>query len=70
MTEKEKELLLAWLINQEQRIEDEVQQSRQNLRFRKVDIVDCFELSLLIQRLYDFQEFALTVIRLLHLEGR
>lgn len=70
MTEKEKELLLAWLINQEQRIEDEVQQSRQNLRFRKVDTVDCFELSLLIQRLYDFQEFALTVIRLLHLEGR
>lgn len=70
MTEKEKELLLAWLVNQELRIEEEVKQSQQNLRFRKIDIVDCFDLAILQQRLYDFQEFSLTVIRLLNIERR
>lgn len=68
MTSKEKELLLAWLVNQELRIEEEVKQSQQNLRFRKIDIVDCFDLAILQQRLYDFQEFALIVIRLLNIE--
>lgn len=67
MTSKEKELLLSWLINEESRLDSELVQLRQNLRFRRIEITDCFELALTQQRYFDFCDFALVVARLLNI---
>lgn len=69
MTSQEKELLLSWVVNEEIRLSDEVSQLRQNLRFRKIDLLDCFELAIAMQRYSDFTEFSLILLRLLHIEG-
>lgn len=69
MTSQEKDLLLSWVVNEEIRLSDEVSQLRQNLRFRKIDLLDCFELAIAMQRYSDFTEFTLILLRLLHIEG-
>lgn len=68
MTAKEKELILAWIINEDQRIENELIELRNRIRFRRIDISDCVELELTLQRKADFEEFALILFRLLHLD--
>lgn len=68
MTEKEKEMLLAWLVNEDLRLDNEIIELQSRLRFRPVGVGDCFELALAKQRREDFTEFALTVLRLLRLE--
>lgn len=68
MTEKERELLKAWLLNEDIRIDSEIAELKSRLRYRKIDIVDCIELALLINRYEDFKQFASVVNRLLHLE--
>lgn len=67
MTEKEKELILAWIINETQRLEEEYKQIRSNIRFRSIDISDNIEMILIQQRLNDFREFSAILLRLLHL---
>ena len=67
MTEKEKELILAWIINETQRLEEEYKQIRSNIRFRSIDISDNVEMILIQQRLNDFREFSAILLRLLHL---
>lgn len=67
MTEREKELLLSWIVNEESRLEDDVSELRSRVRYRRIDVSDCFELALALERLDDFREFALIVLRLLHL---
>lgn len=68
MTAKEKELILAWIINEDQRIENELTELRNRIRFRRIDISDCVELEFTLQRKADFEEFALILLRLLHLD--
>lgn len=67
MRESEKELLLAYFVNQDARLDDEFIEMRNRIRFRKIDISDNVEMMLLQQRIADFHEFSLTVIRLLNL---
>lgn len=69
MTEKEKELLLAWIVNEDFRLDNELQELQQRVRFRKFGIEDTLELLLLKQRREDFTEFSLIVMRLLRLGG-
>lgn len=68
MTEKERELLKSWLLNEDIRIDSEITELKSRLRYRKIDIVDCIELALLINRYEDFKQFSFVVNRLLHLE--
>lgn len=68
MTQREKDLLWAWIINEQGRIENELQELRNRIRFRRIDISDNFEMALLQQRLEDFRDFALILIRLLNLD--
>lgn len=68
MTEKEKELLLSWIINETARLEDELNELRQRVRFRRIDPTDNFEMILIQQRLLDFREFSKILLRLLHME--
>lgn len=69
MTEKEKELLLSWIVNEQLRLDQELQQLRNRIRFRHIDISDNVEMMLLQQRLNDFEEFASILMRLLHLRS-
>lgn len=68
MTEKEREILKAWLLNEDIRIDSEIVELKSRLRYWKIDIVDCIELALLINRYEDFKQFSNVVNRLLHLE--
>lgn len=68
MREQERALLKAWIVNESQRIENELTERRNRIRFRDIDICDCLEMMLIIQRKNDFEEFAMTMYRLLHLE--
>lgn len=67
MTEKEKELLLSWIVNESLRLDDDLVELRNRVRFRRVDVSDCVELALMLQRVEDFREFSVIVLRLLHL---
>lgn len=69
MTEKEKELLLSWVVNEQLRIDQELVELRQRLRFRKTDITDSFEFLILQQRQADFEEFSRVLFRLLRLDS-
>lgn len=64
----EKELLWAYIVNEEARLESETVELQNRIRFRHINQNDCVELMLAMQRLDDFREFALTVIRLLNLD--
>lgn len=68
MREGEKALLKAWILNESQRIDNELTERRNRIRFRDIDICDCLEMLLILQRRNDFEEFARTMYRLLHLE--
>lgn len=68
MTEKEKELILAWIVNEQLRLDQELSELRQRVRFRKIDVTDNFEMILLQQRAADFEEFARVLLRLLRLD--
>lgn len=66
VTEKEKELLLAWITNEQLRLDQELIDLRNRIRFRRIDITDNIEMIILQQRCQDFEEFAKMVIRLLN----
>jgi hypothetical protein len=67
MRQSERDLLMSYFVNEESRIEAELIELRNRIRFRHIDVNDCIELMLTLQRLDDFREFSLIVIRLLHL---
>lgn len=67
MTERERELLLSYIVAEDFRIDDELRELTARLRTRRVGIEDCFELALALQRRESFDTFALVVLRLLKL---
>ena len=67
MTEKEKTLLLSWVVNEQERLDQEYIDTLQRIRFRKSDTVDYVEMLILSQRMQDFEEFAKMLFRLLNL---
>ncbi|MBR5363329.1 MAG: hypothetical protein IK134_08410 [Oscillospiraceae bacterium] len=69
MKQKEIEILLAWFINEEFRLEDQMHELRQRIRFRRITLEDNIEMILLQQRIDDFQEFRLNCVRLLNLDN-
>lgn len=69
MRKKERELLLAWLVNEDARLDAQLVELRNRVRFRHITIEDNLEMILLQQRVEDFRDFALTLIRLLNLDG-
>lgn len=50
MRKAELVVLLEYLYNQEVAIEEEYNNSITNIRYRRIDITDCFELAALIER--------------------
>ncbi len=63
----QKEILMTYILNNRDRLEEDVRQLQQNLRYKKVDPVDCMELSLAIERLTSFNNFSQSVIEIMKL---
>ena len=68
MKNKEVELLWRYFINNLTAMEQEVQQLQQNLRYRRIDTVDCHELALAIERLNTFRKVSNDILLLLRLD--
>lgn len=58
---------MAYLINNRNKLQEDVRQLQQRLRYRDIDAVDCLELSLAIERLYAFEDFANSAMAILKL---
>lgn len=69
MRQKEIEVLYAYFINYQTILEGDVNQLRQNVRYRNVDTVDCLELALALERLAAFKEFSKNVRALLNMRN-
>lgn len=67
MKQSEKDLIMSYFVNEEMRLDDEFIELRNRIRFRRIDISDCVELICVMQRIADFHEFSIIVMRLLHL---
>lgn len=68
MKNKEVELLWRYILNNITAMEQEVQQLQQNLRYRRIDTIDCHELALAIERLNTFQKVSNDILLLLRLD--
>lgn len=64
----QKEIFYQYLLNERDRLEDEVVQLRQNQRLKKnIDAVDCLELALAMERLsafIDYSDHAIAIFNL------
>lgn len=69
MKQSEITLLLSYIYNNQLRLESNVKQLQSNIRFRKIDVVDCLELALAIQELDTFKEVTKHIRLLLNLGG-
>lgn len=65
MTEKEKILLYSYVYNNTLQLENEVHQLQSNLRFRRIDTADIFELLVAQLRLEMFREISEHILSLL-----
>lgn len=65
MTEKEKILLFSYVYNNTLQLENEVKQLQSNLRFRRIDTADIFELLVAQLRLEMFREISESIIALI-----
>lgn len=68
MKNKEVELLWRYFINNLTALEQEVQQLQQNVRYRRIDTIDCHELALAIERLNTFRKVSNDILLLLRLD--
>ena len=55
MRQIESQNLMEYILFEMTRLEQDVQHLRQNLRYRDVDVVDCMELMLALERLVVFK---------------
>lgn len=67
MRKTELSLLYSYICNQQSRYEQEIQQLQTNLRYRKIDTVDCFELMCCIERYNTFMQISRDVLQLLNI---
>ena len=65
MRQKEIEMLYQYLWNRYIYLEQDVQQLQQNVRYRRIDAVDCLELCLALERLQEFKQLSADVRRIL-----
>lgn len=64
------DLLLAYLYNQSILLKQDIDQLQENIRYRKISDVDCFELILAIARYTAFMEFSRDVKSILGLNHK
>ena len=64
----EKEVFCAYIINQRNRYDIDLQEQQRRIRYRDIDVTDLIEFLLLRERANAFEEFARTALSLLHLD--
>ena len=64
------ELFMSYVLNYRDFLENQIRVMQQNLRYRKIDTMDCVELMLLYQQLIDFKEYTKNSIALLGLNEK
>lgn len=67
MKEKEKILIYSYRLSMQNQLESELIALRQNVRFRNIDVNDCLELCLAIERLNMFNQVMKDITMLLGL---
>lgn len=67
MTKNEIEMLYSYLYNNSVQYENDVQQLQTNLRYRRIDILDCLELICTIERRNMFTQISKDIRNLLQL---
>lgn len=70
MRQSEKDLLTAYIYNNYVRLEDNVRQIQNNLRFRNIDVADCMELICAKQEFDTFKEITSHIRVLLKLNEK
>lgn len=65
MKQTEINALYEYLLNRFTYLEQDVQQLQQNIRYRRIDAIDCLELCLALERLQAFNQFSAEVRALL-----
>lgn len=65
---KQKEILAAYFNNERDKLEEDVRQLQQRLRYRNADAVDCLELALALERLNAFEDFVKSTRAILRME--
>lgn len=65
MTEKEKILLFSYVYNNTLQLENDVKQLQSNIRFRRIDTPDIFELLVAQLRLEMFKEISENILALI-----
>lgn len=67
MKTKEITLLYAYIHNNRVRLKNELRLMQSNIRYRDIDVVDCLELALAIERYNTFEETTNQIKALLNL---
>lgn len=67
MREKEIILLLQYIVNNKQALEEELRELQQRIRYRKISVDDCLELALCRERLSTFNQTTRDIVALLKL---
>lgn len=64
---KQKEILMAYINNTRDHLQNDIRQLQQRVRYRDCDAVDCLELALAQERLIAFEEYARHTMAILQL---
>ncbi|MDE6132054.1 MAG: hypothetical protein K2G04_01565 [Oscillospiraceae bacterium] len=64
---KQKEIFMEYINNKRDELQEDVRKLQQQVRYRDVDVVDCLELQLALERLNAFNEFSNSAVAILRL---
>ena len=67
MKEKEIAYIYSYLVHNQIDLEDEIHRFISNIRYRSVDISDCFELAILLERYETFMKISADIRQILKL---
>ena len=70
MKQSEFNVLYSYLYNNVTELEDTVRQLQINIRYRHIDVTDCFELACAIERLNTFRQVSDDIRKLLYVFDR
>lgn len=68
MKQSELSLLYSYIYNNRLMLKNEVRTMQANLRYREIDVIDCLELALAVERYNTFKETTNQIKALLKLE--
>lgn len=61
LTKRQKEMYYSYIYNHREFLWQDIQQLQQNLRYRRIDSIDCLEMALALERLNAFDDFVKTL---------